>query len=115
MSGPAKKEPESHFDPWSITGYLIAGMLVYGAAGWGLDHWLGTGKVFTPIGIVFGLAAGLYLTFRSLSVQEKQEREALIRKRAEYLPADLADAARHQRTDARPHEKKQDKENTQHD
>ena len=27
---------------WSIFGYLISGLVIWGAIGWGLDHWLGT-------------------------------------------------------------------------
>jgi F0F1-type ATP synthase assembly protein I len=74
--------PERKVDPWSLTGYLLAGMAVYGGLGWLVDRWVGTENVFTPIGVVFGLAAALYLTFRQLSVLERQEREALLRRRA---------------------------------
>lgn len=43
-----------------ITGYLLAGPLVYGLVGWGLDHWWGT-SFLLPVGIVGGLALSLYL------------------------------------------------------
>jgi ATP synthase protein I len=82
MSGSEKPDPrQKTVDPWSITGYLISGMVIYGAVGWGIDHWVGTSNVFAPIGVIFGLAAGLFLTFRTLSALEKQEREALVRKK----------------------------------
>ncbi|WP_228554747.1 AtpZ/AtpI family protein [Catenulispora pinisilvae] len=74
-------KPEKKVDPASITGYLLAGMVVYGGLGWLIDKWAGTSDVFTPIGVIFGLAAGLFLTFRLVSVLERQEREALLRKR----------------------------------
>ena len=87
MSSPKQPEKsEKKVDPWSITGYLVAGMVFYGGVGWLVDHWAGTHNVFAPIGVVFGLAAGLFLTFRQLSVLERQEREALTRaKRLERL------------------------------
>lgn len=88
--GPKKAEPK--VDPWSITGYIFAGMAVYGGLGWLVDRWAGTHDVFTPIGVVFGLAAALYLTFRQLSVLERQEREALLRRRAAL---DLVDDPEH--------------------
>lgn len=75
-------KPERKVDPWSITGHIAAGMAVYGGLGWLIDRWAGTHDVFTPIGVVFGLAAALYLTFRQLSVLERQEREELLRRRA---------------------------------
>ena len=72
---------EKKVDPYSISGYLLAGMVLYGGLGWLIDKWAGTSNVFTPIGVIFGLAAALYLTFRQVSVLERQEREALLAKR----------------------------------
>jgi F0F1-type ATP synthase assembly protein I len=110
MSGSEKPDPrQKQIDPWSITGHIISGMLVYGAVGWGIDHWAGTGNVFTPIGVIFGLAAGLFLTFRQLSVLEKQERAALVRKR-QYEPPEQQDTASPQDL----HDP-QDNSDTQHD
>jgi F0F1-type ATP synthase assembly protein I len=82
---------EKKVDPYSISGYLLAGMVLYGGLGWLIDKWAGTSNVFAPIGVIFGLAAGLYLTFRQVSVLERQEREALLRKRralADVKPED---------------------------
>src|SRR5207249_1158450 len=91
-------------DPYSITGYLLSGMVLYGGLGWLIDRWAGTSNVFAPIGVVFGLAAGLFLTFRQLSVLERQEREALLRKRRE-LADQAADALQEQRQDSQePHD-----------
>jgi ATP synthase protein I len=47
---------------WSIVSYEIAGIVLYGGIGWGLDHWLGT-SFLAPIGVIVGLVAGLYLSF----------------------------------------------------
>src|SRR5438309_432528 len=82
---------EKKIDPSSISGYLLAGMVLYGGLGWLVDKWAGTSNVFAPIGVVFGLAAALYLTFRQVSVLEKQEREALLRRRRALADTEPAD------------------------
>jgi hypothetical protein len=38
---------------------LIAGFAVWGAIGWLLDQWWGT-RVATPIGLLIGMALGIY-------------------------------------------------------
>lgn len=43
-----------------VVGYLLAGPLLYGLIGWGLDHWLGTAFLL-PVGIIGGMALSLYL------------------------------------------------------
>lgn len=75
------EKAQKKVDPYSISGYLLAGMALYGGLGWLIDRWAGTSNVFAPIGVIFGLAAALYLTFRQVSVLERQEREALLRRR----------------------------------
>ncbi|MFL6109826.1 MAG: AtpZ/AtpI family protein [Catenulispora sp.] len=87
------RKPEKKVDPYAITGYLVAGMVLYGGLGWLIDRWAGTSNVFAPIGVIFGLAAGLYLTFRQVSVWERQEREALLRRRRALVdqPEDVRD------------------------
>lgn len=98
-------------DPWSLTGYLVAGMAVYGGLGWLVDRWVGTENVFTPIGVIFGLAAALYLTFRQLSVLERQEREALLRRRAalDLVADDAGDGERNDaKREAQNHKTQQD-------
>ncbi|MBP2476783.1 F0F1-type ATP synthase assembly protein I [Crossiella equi] len=39
---------------------LMAGFLVWGAAGWGLDKLLGT-RFLTPAGVLLGFAGSIYL------------------------------------------------------
>lgn len=46
----------------SVTAYLISGPVVFGGAGWGLDHWLGTGFL-TVIGLLVGMALSLYVVW----------------------------------------------------
>jgi ATP synthase protein I len=46
--------------------YLISGMLVWGAIGLLVDHWVGTKGIFAGIGAVVGIAGGVYLIVRRL-------------------------------------------------
>ena len=43
---------------WSIFGYLLSGLLVWGGVGWALDLFLGTG-FFLLIGLVVGAGAAI--------------------------------------------------------
>jgi ATP synthase protein I len=87
-------KPEKKVDPYTISGYLLTGMVLYGGLGWLIDRWAGTANVFAPIGVIFGLAAALFLTFRQVSVLERQEREALLARRRAL--ADVGDRAEQQ-------------------
>lgn len=46
----------------SITAYLLAGPIAYGALGWLADHYLGT-HVFTAVGVLLGVALALYIVY----------------------------------------------------
>lgn len=50
-------------DPWHAFGYLVAGVLVYGLIGWGLDLWLGT-TFLVAVGILTGATLGIYMTWK---------------------------------------------------
>jgi len=52
----------------SAVSYLIGGMAVWGFAGWLVDRWLHTGGIATAIGCVLGMAGGIYLVVRKLSI-----------------------------------------------
>ena len=43
---------------WSIVGYLLSGLLIWGGIGWGVDQWLGT-TYFLLVGLLLG--AGLVI------------------------------------------------------
>lgn len=60
---PAQQPPEG--DPWAAFGYLVAGVLFYGAVGWLADWWLGT-SFLVVLGILFGAGLGIYMTYRRL-------------------------------------------------
>ncbi|MFD6098844.1 AtpZ/AtpI family protein [Nocardiopsis flavescens] len=58
-SGGAGMPSES--DGWKLFSTLIAGVLVWGGIGWGLDELLGFRALFLPIGSVLGVAGAVYL------------------------------------------------------
>jgi F0F1-type ATP synthase assembly protein I len=49
-------------DPWHAFGYLVSGVLIYGALGWFADRWLGT-TFLVAIGILLGAGLGIYSTY----------------------------------------------------
>jgi ATP synthase protein I len=51
---------------WTALAYLIGGMSVWGFIGWLVDQRLDTGGVATGIGVVLGMAGGIYLVVRRL-------------------------------------------------
>ena len=52
---------------WAVISYLLAGMLVWGGAGWLLDWWLGIpNHLATFVGGVGGAAVGLYLVVKKM-------------------------------------------------
>ena len=55
-------QPPPPGDAWTALSYLLSGVLLWGAIGWGLDALLGTGA-FLPVGLLFGGAASLYLIY----------------------------------------------------
>jgi ATP synthase protein I len=49
-------------DPWAAFGYLVAGVLFYGAIGWVVSLWLHA-AYWIPIGILVGAGFGTYMVF----------------------------------------------------
>lgn len=47
---------------WSIVGYLLSGLLIWGGIGWGFDQWLDT-SYFLLIGLLLGAGASIYLVW----------------------------------------------------
>ena len=45
---------------WSIVGYLLSGLLVWGGGGYLLDMWLGA-RYLTVIGLLIGVISAIYL------------------------------------------------------
>lgn len=65
--GPDPPERESGWagasTAWSITGTLLAGILVWGGVGFLVDRLTGFDGLFLPIGMVVGVSASIYLVY----------------------------------------------------
>ena len=47
---------------WSITAYLLGGLITYGGIGWLLDRWLGT-SFLVLVGLLVGMGLALYIVW----------------------------------------------------
>jgi F0F1-type ATP synthase assembly protein I len=52
--------PPGANDGWTVVGYLVAGMVVWGGVGWLVDQWLDT-RFVVAIGLMLGMASAIYL------------------------------------------------------
>ena len=59
-SGAVPRSTREADQAWRAFAYLLSGPLLYGGAGWLLDHWLGT-SFLLPLGIVGGMVLSVYL------------------------------------------------------
>ncbi|MQW75522.1 hypothetical protein GHK92_06525 [Nocardioides sp. dk4132] len=50
-------------DPWQAFSQIVAGVLLYGGAGWLADRWLGT-TFLVAIGILIGAGFGIYMVVK---------------------------------------------------
>jgi F0F1-type ATP synthase assembly protein I len=48
---------------WSVLSTLLAGPLLYGLLGWGLDRLVGTERLFLAIGIVVGFGLSFTIVY----------------------------------------------------
>lgn len=48
---------------WSILAYLVTGLIVWCAIGYGIDRWVGSHHYFIITGFVLGLGSSLYLAW----------------------------------------------------
>jgi ATP synthase protein I len=48
---------------WTITATLLAGLLVWGGIGYLADRLVGFRWLFLPIGMVVGMAGGIYVVY----------------------------------------------------
>jgi F0F1-type ATP synthase assembly protein I len=56
-------EPTGEHVAHSAIGSLLGGVLVWGGVGLLLDHWLGTGRVLTAVGVVVGSLTGFAIVY----------------------------------------------------
>jgi F0F1-type ATP synthase assembly protein I len=48
---------------WSAMATMLAGPLLYGAIGWGIDSLVGTTRVFLALGVMLGLVSSFYIVY----------------------------------------------------
>jgi F0F1-type ATP synthase assembly protein I len=48
---------------WSLTGTLVSGLLVWGGVGYLVDRAIGLRWLFLPVGMLVGIATGIYLVY----------------------------------------------------
>ena len=48
---------------WSTVATLLSGPITWALVGWLLDSWLGTGRVFTAVGLVIGFVTAFYIVW----------------------------------------------------
>lgn len=65
QGAPGPRDPQNI--GWSVLSYLLAGILVWGGAGWLLDQLAKTEVLFTTIGIVLGCGLGIYLGYQRVN------------------------------------------------
>lgn len=58
-------------EAWTVLSTLIAGIGVWGAAGYGLDALFGTRPVIFVIGVLVGHFAAVYIVYIRANQQEK--------------------------------------------
>jgi ATP synthase protein I len=57
---PIMGEHDGSGDGYRVLGMMLSGPAFYGGVGWLLDRWLQTSWIF-PLGLIIGVAAGVYL------------------------------------------------------
>ncbi len=57
---PGPRKPSEDNALWTIFGYMLSGLLIWGGIGYGLDRWLHTGY-FLLGGLLLGKGSALYL------------------------------------------------------
>jgi ATP synthase protein I len=61
--GQPPKTPSGGNEGWTVVGYLISGIVVWGGIGWLVDEWLDT-RIALPAGLIVGMAGGIYLVVK---------------------------------------------------
>jgi len=94
MKMPVQARPPSPAanEGWAVMTTLIGGFLVWGGVGWLLDHWWGT-RLMTPIGLILGMALGIYAIIAKVGKPNAAELSPALR---------AASTARHASSTVRP-------------
>ena len=60
---------------WVVTGTLLAGLAAWGGIGYLIDRLAGTYPLFTPIGLLVGVAGGIYLVYLRYGREDSDGRD----------------------------------------
>jgi F0F1-type ATP synthase assembly protein I len=77
LARPMRRAPQSrdgwnaYSTAWSVIGTLIAGIVAWGGLGMLVDWLTGFRWLFLPIGMVVGVAGGIYLVWRRYGTEER--------------------------------------------
>jgi ATP synthase protein I len=58
---------------WTVTGTLLAGIVVWGGLGYLIDRWVGLEWLFLPIGMLVGISASIYVVYVRFGRDEHRE------------------------------------------
>ncbi|HYF11754.1 MAG TPA: AtpZ/AtpI family protein [Actinomycetota bacterium] len=58
---------------WTVTGTLLAGIVVWGGLGYLIDRWVGLEWLFLPIGMLVGISASIYVVYVRFGRDEHHE------------------------------------------
>lgn len=59
---PPTPPPPARDDAWGALGLVMAGVFVWGGAGWLVSRWLDN-RIFVMLGLLLGMFGGLYLVW----------------------------------------------------
>lgn len=62
-SEPAAPKNLSEHDAWGMVSTLVAGPVTWGLIGAGIDHLVGTYRVFLPVGVVLGFVVAFAIMY----------------------------------------------------
>jgi F0F1-type ATP synthase assembly protein I len=48
---------------WSVMATMVAGPLLYGVLGWGIDTLVGTTRVFLALGVLVGFVSSFFIVY----------------------------------------------------
>jgi len=61
---------------WAAVSLMTAGILLYGAIGWVVGHFLGNQSLFIALGVLVGVVLAMFMLFRRLEPSQARARDA---------------------------------------
>lgn len=73
MPGPRRDPWSGYGTAYAVMGTLLAGLLVWGGVGYVIDRIAGTDPLFVAIGLLVGMAGGIYLVYLRYGREDRPE------------------------------------------